>query len=65
MQVPEPRQRNWVSASHTVVADAAGRGGGEGGQGRGEGTDPTTTGMREAEGEHPAEPRSMQPEALL
>lgn len=25
MQVPEPWQRNWVSASHTVVANAAGR----------------------------------------
>lgn len=25
MQVPEPWQRNWVSASHTVVAKAAGR----------------------------------------
>ena len=25
MQVPEPWQRNWVSESHTVVANAAGR----------------------------------------
>lgn len=63
MQVPEPRQRNWVSASHTVVADVVGRGGGD--QDRGEGTDPATTGMGEGEGKHPAEPRLMQPEAPL